>query len=113
MSHQCAIRTGPFACSPASRKMSPRSTKHRNCWWSARENSSESSGLPDVTWTADRQGSYSYISPRVEKVLGYSNHEIYAARPGFLHSRIHPDDKDRVHQAYAALFDEKKIFDEE
>ncbi len=70
-------------------------------------------GLPDVTWTADRQGSYSYISPRVERILGYSNHQIYAARPGFLHSRIHPEDKDRVHHAYAALFDEKKIFDEE
>ena len=70
-------------------------------------------GLPDVTWTADCQGSYSYISPHVEKVLGYSNHEIYAAAPGFLHSRIHPEDKERVQSAYAALFCEKKIFDEE
>ncbi len=70
-------------------------------------------GLPDVTWTADRQGSYSYISPRVERLLGYSNHEIYAARPGFLHSRIHPEDRERVQNAYGALFREKKIFDEE
>jgi PAS domain S-box-containing protein len=70
-------------------------------------------GLPDITWTADRQGKDSYISPRVEKVLGYSNHDIYAAPPGFLHSRIHPEDRDRVRNAYTALFREKKIFDEQ
>jgi PAS domain S-box-containing protein len=69
--------------------------------------------LPDVTWTADGEGRYSYLSPRVANVQRYSNKEIYAAAPGLLHSKIHPEDRDRVCHAYDALFREQKIFDEQ
>ena len=35
--------------------------------------------MPDVAWTADRQGRFVYVSPKVEALLGYSKPEICGA----------------------------------
>ncbi len=68
---------------------------------------------PDVAWTSDRRRRTIYISPMVETVCGYTAQEIDAPGANFWLSRIHPDDADRVHQAYRALFERQCTYDEE
>jgi len=68
---------------------------------------------PDVAWTADRHGHISYISPKAQSVLGYTNQEIYAGGPHLWLGQIHPQDFGRVNQAYAALFEKRSVYDEE
>jgi PAS domain S-box-containing protein len=53
--------------------------------------------IPAITYTElpGASRAYTYVSPQVEAVLGYSPAEI-AACPGLIASRIHPDDRDRV-----------------
>ena len=62
--------------------------------------------LPDVAWTADIHGNASYISPKVEAVLGYTSEEICCGGSGLWFGRIHPDDRPRVIEAISALFSE-------
>lgn len=69
--------------------------------------------LPDVTWTADQHGNVIYISPKVEKVLGYSKKEILQGGLKFLMSRTHSDDFARVQSAAEALFVRQEAFDVE
>ncbi|KPL06094.1 hypothetical protein AMJ85_10690 [candidate division BRC1 bacterium SM23_51] len=69
--------------------------------------------IPDVTWTSDREGNTAFICPNVERVYGYSPEEIYAQGRRLWIDRVHPDDVERVVQAYRALFDEGGPFDVE
>jgi PAS domain S-box-containing protein len=69
------------------------------------------SNLPDVTWTSDQFGRMLYISPKVEKVLGYTEREIYAGGIEFLLSRTHPDDVGGIVAVADALFKQRKGFD--
>ncbi|MEK7773660.1 MAG: PAS domain-containing protein, partial [Deltaproteobacteria bacterium] len=66
--------------------------------------------IPDVTWTANRAAEIVFISPNIEKLTGYSQEEIYRdSRLWFL--LAHPDDVDKVINAYRALFAEEKSYD--
>lgn len=49
-----------------------------------------------VTYTerVDAPGTFSYVSPQIEKVLGYAPGDVIG-RPGFLLERVHPDDRAR------------------
>jgi PAS domain S-box-containing protein len=67
--------------------------------------------LPDVTWTSDQNGRMVYISPKVEKLLGYTEQEIYAGGVALLLSRNHPDDLDKIKSAAEALYAREKDFD--
>ncbi len=67
--------------------------------------------MPDVAWTADRQGRFVYVSPKVEALLGYSKPEICGALRWM--NQIHPEDFGRVNRAYEALFERNVGFDEE
>lgn len=69
--------------------------------------------LPDVAWTSDENGRMIYISPKVEKLLGYTEREIYTGGAEFLFSRTHPDDVARIQAAAEVLFAEEKGFDVE
>ncbi len=71
------------------------------------------SNLPDVAWTADAAGNVAYISPKVERVLGWTNQEIYAGGSAFFLERVHPDDLPRVQNAFNDLVLEGRPFDEE
>jgi len=68
---------------------------------------------PDVAWTADRQGQSTYISPKVEALLGYSKAEICARGASLRMGRIHAEDFGRVKEAYRALFERQSAFEEE
>ena len=67
--------------------------------------------LPDVTWTMDSERRFTYISPNVENVFGYTPAEAFAAGPGLRLSHIYPDDLQAVEDNYRALFLEGRIFD--
>jgi len=71
------------------------------------------SNLPDVTWTTDQSGRMTYISPKVEGVLGFSSAEICAGGLGFLLARTHPEDLQRLQSAAQALFTCREAFDVE
>ena len=69
--------------------------------------------VPDVAWTSDRDRGTTYISPKVETVLGYTKQEICAAGASFRSGLIHPEDFGRVNRSYRALFENQSSFDEE
>lgn len=66
--------------------------------------------IPDVTWTCDSQGRCVFISPNVEKVLGYTPAEIYQ-NPQHWFDSLHPDDEFDARTAYDALFTQNAVFD--
>ena len=68
---------------------------------------------PDVAWTADGHGRTTYISPKVEALLGYSKAEICARGASLRMGRIHAEDFGRVNEAYTALFERQSAFEEE
>jgi PAS domain S-box-containing protein len=67
--------------------------------------------IPDVTWTTDCEGNTTFISPSVEKVYGYNPEEIYKAGYSIWFGRIHPDDVEKVKEAYRTLFKKRTQFD--
>ena len=67
--------------------------------------------MPEVAWTADREGRFIYVSPKVETILGYNKQEICGVAKWL--NQIHPEDFGRVNRAYEALFERNLAFDEE
>jgi len=69
--------------------------------------------VPDVVWRADAEGNITFVSSNVGRIFGYTAEEIYALGEKFWPGRIHPEDRERVFQAYQLLFSENHKFDEE
>jgi PAS domain S-box-containing protein len=69
--------------------------------------------IPDVVWTSDSGGKTVYISPNVERLYGFSPDEIYQGGDQLWLGRIHPDDVERVQQAYESLLSRGEVFDVE
>jgi PAS domain S-box-containing protein len=69
--------------------------------------------IPEVAWTADEQGNATFISEKIKTVFGYSPEEILALGAELWFGRMHPDDRERVKKAYAALFHHGQAFDVE
>ena len=67
--------------------------------------------LPDVTWTMDSERQFTYISPNVESVFGYTPAEAFAAGRELRLSHVYPDDLKAVEDNYRALFLEDRTFD--
>jgi PAS domain S-box-containing protein len=67
--------------------------------------------IPDVAWTTDRDGRTVFVSPNVVNVSGRTPEEIYAAGGTLWLERMHPDDKERVKEAYEALFARNQPYD--
>ncbi|HKX31551.1 MAG TPA: response regulator, partial [Blastocatellia bacterium] len=67
--------------------------------------------IPDVTWTADRQGRKSFLSPNVERIYGFTADQIQRDTAGLWFHRIHPDDIEKVRSAYNSLFASKTSYD--
>jgi PAS domain S-box-containing protein len=59
--------------------------------------------LPEVAWTVDQTGRITYISPKVERIAGYSKHEICAGGLNLVLGRIHAEDLERVQRGLADL----------
>ncbi len=69
--------------------------------------------LPDVSWTVDQNRRIVYMSPKVVDVLGYTSEEIRAGEGKLPRDNVHPDDADRVAQAWNDFFAAQKPFDQE
>ncbi len=67
--------------------------------------------LPVVTWQTDEHGLVRFISKAVTQIDGYTPEEIYAGGPEQMISRIHPDDRERVTEAFNSLFAIGAVFD--
>jgi PAS domain S-box-containing protein len=57
--------------------------------------------LPDVVWTTRDDGHVTMVTPNVTRVLGYSADELLAEDLGTRLDRVHPDDCQHVHEAFA------------
>ena len=69
--------------------------------------------IPDITWTGDSEGNTTFVSSNIEKTSGYAPREICEQGDNLWLGRIHPDDLQRVKQAYIALFEKNVPFDVE
>jgi|GEM_PF-1611976 len=69
--------------------------------------------IPDVVWTANAGREISYIGGNATKVLGFSSAELSEHGNRLWLERVHPDDLQRVNDAYQALFVKKERFDVE
>lgn len=67
--------------------------------------------IPDVTWRADAQGNYLFVSPNSERVLGWPATAFYRNGATSWHDRIHPDDCLAVRSAYDELFLHQEAYD--
>jgi PAS domain S-box-containing protein len=68
--------------------------------------------IPAIIGTSNRKGDTTFITPNVQQILGYSPEEFGAGGQAWT-SNIHPDDKERVNQAYSALFTNGSVFNVE
>jgi two-component system, cell cycle sensor histidine kinase and response regulator CckA len=71
------------------------------------------SRIPEVIWTAADDGAITFITPNVATVCGLSPEEMCDDRPFTGSERIHPEDRDRVASAFAALLENGAPFDVE
>jgi PAS domain S-box-containing protein len=69
--------------------------------------------LPDVTRTSNEDGSITYISANVERILGFSAEEVCAFPPSFWLDRIREEDRPRIVASYRKLFADGTPIDEE
>jgi PAS domain S-box-containing protein len=59
--------------------------------------------IPDVVWSATLDGELTFISEPVVNVCGFTAEELRRAPPAFWFTRIHPEDLDRVVQAFSHI----------
>ena len=69
--------------------------------------------VPEVVWKTDERGKVFFISEEIERVFGYSRAEIYREGELLWFGRMHPEDRERVREAYSQLFSENLPFDVE
>ena len=67
--------------------------------------------VPNVLWTLRSDYKPIFISHNVESVLGIPVQKVLKYKKYFWLSRVHPDDKEQVQQAYQKLFQQKLPFD--
>lgn len=69
--------------------------------------------IPEIVWAADEHGNPVLVSERITSVFGYTPEEICREGERLWFGRVHPEDRDRVREAYAKLFSENHPFDVE
>jgi PAS domain S-box-containing protein len=69
--------------------------------------------LPDVVWTLDATGHFTFLSPNIERLSGYTVDEISHQGASRFLSCIHPDDFPKVRAARAGLFAKGEAYDVE
>jgi two-component system, cell cycle sensor histidine kinase and response regulator CckA len=69
--------------------------------------------MPEVVWTADEHGNFLLISERIASVFGYTPEEVCREGHQLWFGRLHPEDRERVREAYAKLLSENRPFDVE
>jgi len=69
--------------------------------------------IPDVTWSVSINGQVLYISPNVQRAVGFTPEQFCEAGSELWFSRIYPGDLQRILKAFQQLFSEGKPLDEE
>ncbi|MFZ4775926.1 MAG: PAS domain S-box protein [Terrimicrobiaceae bacterium] len=69
--------------------------------------------IPDVVWRLDADRQALFLSANAVSVLGHTPEEIYAATRRLWFDRIHPDDAERVRNAFDSLFQAGTRYDAE
>ncbi|MFA4836219.1 MAG: PAS domain S-box protein, partial [Dehalococcoidia bacterium] len=61
--------------------------------------------IPDVVWTTDWDGNFTFVSCNVEKILGYTPEEMERENPlDRTATRVHPDYAEKVREALRAVY---------
>jgi PAS domain S-box-containing protein len=60
--------------------------------------------IPDVVWTVDSRGRVVFISPNIERVVGYTPEEIYQGGLELFFQTIHPDEVQGIKETLQAAF---------
>ncbi len=69
--------------------------------------------IPEITWTTDYEFNTIFISPNIQKELGYTPEEIYKSGESVFPMRIHPENIETVEKAFKELFKKGTMFDVE
>lgn len=69
--------------------------------------------IPDVAWTRAREGSLFFVSFRCQEILGYTPAELCTAGAINWFDSVHPDDRQRVTEAFENHFNAGTAFSEE
>ena len=69
--------------------------------------------LPDVAWTANRNGQIHYVSPKISESTGFTKAEFCTGGIRFLNDRIHPEDRRQLRRQFLNLFAKGRAFDVE
>jgi len=69
------------------------------------------SNVPVDVWTLDSKDNPIFINSNVEKMFGFTPEEIRQRGNWFWHERTHPDDRERVTEAYNLFFTRRKTGD--
>jgi diguanylate cyclase (GGDEF)-like protein/PAS domain S-box-containing protein len=69
--------------------------------------------IPDVVRTSDVSGNTTFIGANVEKITGYKQEEFYRKDANIWFGRIHPDDVEKVKEAYKSLIVSETPYDVE
>ena len=69
--------------------------------------------IPDVTWTVDATGRMAFISPNLERILGFTPEEAYGLGSHPFRERVHRDDVHKLEGAIQGLFATGQPYDVE
>ena len=67
--------------------------------------------IPEVVWKTDGKGNVIFVSPQVEALLGYSADEFRQQRDSLWFNSVHPNDQERVGQAFESLINKGEPYD--
>jgi PAS domain S-box-containing protein len=71
------------------------------------------SNIPDVVWTVDAEHRITFVSPNIERMLGYTVEELHGLGARVWLESVHPDDLQRVLEASDSLFTKGQPYDME
>jgi two-component system cell cycle sensor histidine kinase/response regulator CckA len=69
--------------------------------------------IPEVAWRADEQGNAVFVSEKMTTLFGYTPEENLRDGALLWFGRMHPEDRERVKDAYAAMFKDNRPYDVE
>jgi PAS domain S-box-containing protein len=69
--------------------------------------------IPDVVWTMDSESHFSFISPGIERMSGFTTDEVYRQGVQLYMESVHPEDISKVKDGIENLFAKNQPFDVE
>jgi PAS domain S-box-containing protein len=69
--------------------------------------------IPDVVWTVQENGEWTYVSSNVERMVGFKRKQIGEGGRKFWEDRIHDAERAQFSEAFEKLFHERQSFEVE